>query len=95
MSNIPEARRILSEVATALHAGRCSRGDAAALIDEALSMMTRERMVRRAPEKSKPLTAEVRAKIFAMAKTDMHMGDIAHQLGINQGRVSEVLTGKR
>lgn len=95
MSNIPEARRILTAVEASLREGRCSRGDASILILEALSMMTRERMVRRAPDKSRKITPEMKETIRRLARTDMHVGEIAHRLGINQGRVSEVLSGKR
>lgn len=95
MSNIPEARRILTEVETALREGKCSRSDAAVLISEALSMMTRERMARRAPEKSRKITPDIRARILQMARTNMHQDEIGRALGINHGCVSEVLNGKR
>lgn len=42
------------------------------------------------------LTAEIAAKIKLLARTDdLLQHEIAAKLGINQGRVSEVLTGKR
>lgn len=95
MSNIPAARLILSEVLSTLKRGQCSTGDAVEMIGKALSLMTRDKVVRRAPEKSKAITPEMRARIWQLADTDMHMSEIGHQLGINQGRVSEVLRGKR
>lgn len=49
-------------------------------------------MSRRSP----PLTPELAAAIKRLAQnTDMLQHEIAAELRINQGRVSEVLTGKR
>lgn len=49
-------------------------------------------MTRRSP----PLTADVAAAIKRLAKeTDLLQHEIAARLNLNQGRVSEVLTGKR
>ncbi len=44
-----------------------------------------------------PLTADIAAQIKALAAySDLHQHEIASRLGsINQGRVSEVLSGKR
>ena len=48
------------------------------------------------PRRSPPLTADVAASIKRLAKeTDLLQHEIAAKLGLNQGRVSEVLTGKR
>lgn len=45
---------------------------------------------------SKPLTAELAAKIKRLAReTTLAQHQIAAKLDLNQGRVSEVLTGKR
>lgn len=45
---------------------------------------------------SKPLTAEAAAQIKKLAQTtDLAQHQIAAVLDINQGRVSEVLTGRR
>lgn len=49
-------------------------------------------MARRSP----PLTPEMAAAIKRLAQnTDLLQHEIAAELHINQGRVSEVLTGKR
>lgn len=49
-------------------------------------------MKRRSP----PLTADLAARIKRMAKeTDLLQHEIAARLNVNQGRVSEVLSGKR
>lgn len=46
--------------------------------------------------RSPPLTAEMAAAIKRLARdTDLMQHQIAAQLNVNQGRVSEVLTGKR
>lgn len=45
---------------------------------------------------SEPLTPELAAKIKQMARdTDLVQHEIAAALHLNQGRISEVLTGKR
>lgn len=50
------------------------------------------KMTRRSP----PLTADIAAAIKRLAKeTDLLQHEIAARLNLNQGRVSEVLTGKR
>ena len=42
------------------------------------------------------MTSEIAAKIKDLAaNTDLFQHEIAARLGINQGRVSEVLSGKR
>jgi predicted XRE-type DNA-binding protein len=49
-----------------------------------------------AMKRSKPLTADLAAVIKKIAKEeDLFQHQIAARLDINQGRVSEVLTGKR
>lgn len=48
------------------------------------------------PRKRSPrLTREMADKIRSLARIGMMQHDIAAQVGVNQGRVSEVLTGKR
>lgn len=48
------------------------------------------------PRKRSPrLTMEMADKIRILARIGMMQHDIAAQVGVNQGRVSEVLTGKR
>lgn len=45
---------------------------------------------------SEPLTPAIAAKIKQLARdTDLVQHEIAAELHLNQGRVSEVLTGKR
>ncbi|SDU14957.1 hypothetical protein [Stappia sp. ES.058] len=46
--------------------------------------------------RSPPLTPEMAAEIKAMGRdTDLMQHEIAAHLNVNQGRVSEVLSGKR
>ena len=53
--------------------------------------------VRRAPNKSAPLTHALRLKIRRLARINPEMSykEIANLVGTNQGRVSEALAGKR
>lgn len=90
MSNIPKAREALLSLATTL-----STREASAIRSIVQSYLWREPAVRRAPEKSRDITPAMRAQIHALGKTDMHISEIGHRLGINPGRVSEVLNGKR
>lgn len=88
MSDIPTARNILqAEVDSPDPIDREQ-------IRKALSLMTRKRSTfKRGPVKSAPVTDDVARKICAMklANPQMHNQDIAEQLGVNAGRVSEVL----
>ncbi|MGH1572562.1 hypothetical protein ACRAWG_20150 [Methylobacterium sp. P31] len=52
--------------------------------------------MRRRRRVSEPLTAAIAAAIWKMAReTDLVQHEIAAALRLNQGRVSEVLSGKR
>lgn len=44
---------------------------------------------------SPPVTAEMAARIKALLRRGIHQHQIAARFGINQGRVSEIKTGKR
>ena len=43
---------------------------------------------------SPPITAELKARILTLLSSGLYQHQIAALLGINQGRVSEVKTGK-
>jgi DNA-binding MarR family transcriptional regulator len=90
MSDIPKARQLLLDLAA-----RLPHVHAAELASIVNHYLFREPKIRRAPTKSADITPSMRRQIFALAKTDMHLSEIGHRLGINQGRVSEVLNGKR
>jgi hypothetical protein len=63
----------------------------------ALMQETYRRTYSRAPVKSKRITNAVRLSVWAMAAADPYRShqDIAEANGINIGRVSEILHGKR
>lgn len=81
MSNIPQARRLLLAAKMKL--------------DEAYALMVREQPAKRAPRESRPLTKAVIREIWRLRATGMSVRKIAEALDINQGRVSEVINGKR
>ena len=64
-----------------------------------LAKLTKRRSpTRRAPRtKCAPVTKALayRVKVYARANPDMHMRDIGRAFGIDQGRVSEILSGFR
>lgn len=90
MSDIPLARELLLYIAEKL-----DPDFRAAITGVVNAYLYREPEIRRASTRSAEITPEMKAQIFALAKTDMHLSEIGHRLGINQGRVSEVLNGKR
>jgi DNA-binding MarR family transcriptional regulator len=90
---IPEIRDRLFELAKD---GRLPRDVAREL--EMLAEETRRKFHgRRAPTHHMPLTPEEAAEIAAYERTHPaeHLSEIAERFGTNQGRVSEVLYGKR
>ncbi len=90
MSDIPSARRMISEVRNALV--ETNQTGLADLLSEALDLLTRRRAVRRMRAKSPAITAQIRQAIIERAgSTDLHASEIAAELGVNPGRVSEVL----
>jgi predicted XRE-type DNA-binding protein len=50
-------------------------------------------MLKRTP--SMPISAELAAKIKALLNRGLYQHQIAAAVGVNQGRVSEIKTGKR
>jgi hypothetical protein len=58
--------------------------------------MRRRKPARRAPIHSARVTPAIRDKIIDLAETtDMHSSEIAAAVGVNPGRVSEVLQGDK
>jgi len=48
------------------------------------------------PTHSRSVTPQIRAQVLELAETtDMHSAEIAVQLNLNPGRVSEILQGDR
>ncbi|HEX4919830.1 MAG TPA: hypothetical protein VFV92_03725 [Candidatus Bathyarchaeia archaeon] len=93
MSNIPVARLILEHALTNIEMSE----EVADAINEALSHMTRESPIRRAPDRQQPITPEIKQLVIALAEDEeLTMVEIAQLSGLdNQGRVSEILCGKR
>ncbi|MGJ0621485.1 MAG: hypothetical protein ACR65Z_12350 [Methylocystis sp.] len=94
MSNIPEARRILKQIVEELK----EKGDYETVerLIEVESLLVRRPAARIAPIQSQPVTPEVRALVLKLAKTtDLQSSQIAAQLNVNPGRVSEILQGDR
>jgi hypothetical protein len=97
MSNIPEARCQLSQMADQIEAGKSTPKDLASDIRK----LIHEKLIRRSParrmgQKSSPVTSEVKNKIIELAEnTELHSAEIAAEVGVNPGRVSEILQGDK
>jgi hypothetical protein len=95
MSNIGAARRRLQSVAHELRKAGL-RDLATRVTDTVNDLMYRRRPARRAPTHSNPVTPDVIREVRRLAKTtNMHSSEIAAELGVNPGRVSEILQGDR
>jgi len=95
MSNVPLARIELIRIARRLRVS--GQVEAAGTIGEVVSRyLHRRQPVRRMPVHSQSVTRRVRERIVELAEsTDMHSAEIAAKVGVNPGRVSEVLQGDR
>lgn len=94
MSNIPYARTIIWRLLDDMlnHRRRRSWDARLAL---ALEHMTRESPIRkRAPVQSAKVTPKVRRRIVELAERNISQAEIAHLVGVNPGRVSEVLRAR-
>jgi hypothetical protein len=91
---IPECRGRLTVIAN--HLADTGRREAARLIREVINHMYRRKAVRMTKPRSPPLTPALKARIRELAKTtDQSQMQIGHRVGVNSGRVSETLAGKR
>lgn len=88
---------ILRDVAKQLKAGSISKLNAAKVVNATLPMLTRQSPVRRSPRRKRYVTQSLIGQIKAYARQNplMHLDDIAAHFGVNLGRVSEILNGKR
>ena len=95
MSNIGAARDRLNGIAAELR--RIGQRDLASRVSEVVSdMMYRRTPARRAPRHSNPITPDVIREARHLARTtNLHSSEIAAQLGVNPGRISEILQGDR
>lgn len=97
MSNIPVAREHLNGLAKKLVTGAVTKSQAAREIRAAMRLLVRNPPVRRAPRAKRYVTRRLVGEICAFARQNplMHLQDIANHFGVNAGRVSEILNGKR
>lgn len=94
MSNIILARQHIEQIARELT--RSGERNLARRLNSALELMYRRSPARRMPTHSRSVTPEIRAQVLELAETtDMHSAEIAVQLNLNPGRVSEILQGDR
>ncbi len=97
MSKIPKARQRPLEIAQELKA--CRRPTEARRQARAIELIVSHLMVRRSPARKMPVrsrkvTPGIKREIERLAEeTDLHSSQIAAQLNVNPGRVSEVLQG--
>ena len=91
--SIPKARRLICEVLNDCKIDARTKS----LLELALAETWRASAVRQAPRLSLRISDDTRAQVRTLAhSTDMTMGQIADRVGLrNQGRVSEILSGKR
>lgn len=92
---LPEIRDRLHVLADDLAAA--GMADKAATLRALADETKRRRAVRHTRAKSRPVTTETRDRIHALARAnpDWSMIEIGEAVGVNQGRVSEVLAGFR
>jgi len=97
MSNIPTAREQLQGIAKRLQIGAITKPQAAREIRSTMRLLVRQSPVRRAPRVSRYVTRRLIGEIRAFARVHplMTLQDIAEHFGVNIGRVSEILNGKR
>lgn len=98
MSDNPQGRRELRVVARMLEKGEIDGEQGADLIRAIIDdLLVREPPVRRAPDRYRRITPAMKAQIrlYAVTHPAAHQVDIGNLFGVNPGRVSEILTGKR
>lgn len=91
MSNIPRARDLLREVYDMTDLKQIKRQ-----IRRALGLMVREPACRKASPRYVRITPEIRRHVRSLHRSDYSIHQIANITGLrNNGRVSEILNGKR
>jgi hypothetical protein len=94
MSNIILARQKIQQIAGEL--SRAGQRDLAQRLSGVIDLMHRRAPARRMPSHSRQVTPQIRRQVLELARTtDMHSAEIAVQLNLNPGRVSEILQGDR
>lgn len=101
MSDIPQARGIIDDVRMQLYSADTPLAVSsleliADRLTEALNLLTRRPYVRKTPAKNHGVTDIQKERIVLLANsTDMSQLEIGMDVGVNPGRVSEVLNGLR
>lgn len=94
MSNIPLARHTIEQIAGELR--RVGQRDLARRLSGVTTLLHRRPAARRMPIHSNTITPAIRQQVLELVRTtDLHSSEIAAQLGVNPGRVSEILQGDR
>jgi hypothetical protein len=93
MSDIPRARAILIDMRDNTKLDEIQR----AAIGVVLQLLRRPPPVRKTPARSNKVTAEIVVDVLDIAKNNpkQSQAEIGLTMGINSGRVSEILTGRR
>ena len=98
MSDIPQGRKELRALARMLERGEVEADEAADEIRYILDeYLLRDPPVRRAPNRPRRITAATKKLVrdYAASNPTAHQVDIGNAFGLNPGRVSEILNGKR
>jgi len=94
MSDIVLARQQIREIAQRLLDG--GHAQEANALHQILPLMQRRQAARRMERHSRRVSPAIRERIIELAETtDMHSAEIAAEVGVNPGRVSEILQGDR
>jgi hypothetical protein len=95
-SNIPLARDRLNVIAAYLD-GLGYKQTATEIGDIVANLLTRQSPIRRTPIKNPPVSVATKnlIKVYAVAFPLASQVEIGEACGVNPGRVSEVLNGKR
>lgn len=94
-SNVPLARDRLAALADQMRADGIA-SYAEEIEGAILPLLYRTKAARRGPIKKNPVTPQIMATIRKLAaETDLHADEIAARVGVNPGRVSEIIHGGR
>lgn len=97
MSNIPRARAMLDTVIAALDNGEITAAETAGMLKNLIRPLMIRQPARRQTERRHRLTPEKTAEIRKILRQepDKSLQDIAQSVGVNAGRVSEILNNRR
>lgn len=95
---IPAARARLDRIIARVQLdGSYRRGELIQDLIAVQAMMFRKPPIRMARVKARPITEDIKRQVHTLAAKhpNMHMQEIGDMVGINAGRVSEILNGLR